>query len=271
MKHRIFLKRLNKTPQNFFTIHYACQSFSSGITSIAIKNYNTAKTYNYSIYAIAKERDIKEGDIKARFDEIELELLCKFFEFIKKNKYKYWVHWNMRDQGFGFEHLEHRYFVLAKDNAPEIPAGKRINLNDMLENEHGSDYAGDPRMSSLMKINGRMYRNFLEGEEEVQAFNAGEFDKIERSTSAKVGFFGEVMRKMTKGELKTAHRELKTENRELKTENRRFDLMILIFFKSHRWQFAVVLLTVILGVLGALEDIRNILYSVFSVIKNWFI
>ncbi len=199
-----FLELLKNSPQDFFIIHYACQGFSLGITSIAIKDYKIAKTYNYSIHAIAKELDIKEEYIKSRLEEIELELLRRFYKLVKKHKHKYWVHWNMRDQGFGFEHLEHRYRVLAKKNAPEIPAVNRINLNDMLAEEHGGLYAGNPKMSSLMKINGDIYRNFLEGKEEVQAFKTGEFDCIERSTSTKVGFFGEVMKKMTKGTLKTA-------------------------------------------------------------------
>ncbi len=218
-----FLELLKNSPQDFFTIHYACKSFSSGITSIAIKDYKTAKVYNYSIHAIAKERDIKEDDIKSRFNEIELELLRQFYKLVKKHKHKYWVHWNMRDQGFGFEHLEHRYRVLIKKDAPEIPAVNRINLNDMLAEEHGGLYAGNPKMSSLMKINGEIYRNFLEGKEEVQAFNAGEFDKIERSTSAKVGFFGEVMKKMTKGTLKTA--------------TGRYIVAIDKFLVLHRWKF----------------------------------
>ncbi len=199
-----FLKDLKNSPENFFVIHYSSRGLSLEITSIAITNYKTEKTNSFSTDAIAAELHIKKEDVKACFDKIELEMLHQFYKFIRKHKNKFWVHWNMRNQAYGFEHLEQRYRALGGKNAPEITYGRRLNLNDMLKNKYGSDYAKDRRMPSLMEMNGGIHRDFLLGEEEVKAFEMEEFACIHHSTLVKVGFFCDVMEKMISGTLKTS-------------------------------------------------------------------
>jgi hypothetical protein len=112
----------------------------------------------------------------------------------------------MRNATYGFEHLEHRFRVLGRSDAPVIPVERRINLNDMLADRYGSDYAPHTKMVNLMEMNGGRHRDFLTGAEEVAAFQNNEFMRMHMSTLAKVGFFHTVTRKMISGKLKTASR-----------------------------------------------------------------
>lgn len=150
------------------------------------------------------ELGIARDRVKDEFDSIELKLLEQFYMFIRDRRDKYWIHWNMRNLTYGFEHLEHRYRVLGHSDAPIIPVEQRINLNDMLSDRYGDDYASHPRLPALMKMNGGIHRHFLSGEEEVQAFKNNEFIRMHNSTLAKVGFFAKVIDRLLKGTLHPA-------------------------------------------------------------------
>lgn len=206
-----FIKEIKRNPENFYIIHYSCQSLfddnealSPRITSIAITHYATEQTVSFSTHSIAEEMHISRDSVRERFDEVERKLLQDFYVFIRDRRDKYWVHWNMRNLTYGFEHLEHRYRVLGGNDAPVIPVERRLNLNDILSDRYGSGYAKHPKMKSLMEINGGVHRHILTGAEEVTAFQNNEFIRMHNSTLAKVGFFFHVIKSMAKGKLKTA-------------------------------------------------------------------
>jgi hypothetical protein len=208
-----FIKEVKDHPENFYIIHYSCQSLyddndalSPRITSIAITHYASEQTVSFSTHSIAEELHIQREEVKERFDDVERKLLQDFYLFIRDRRDKYWVHWNMRNLTYGFEHLEHRYRVLGGFDAPVIPVERRLNLNDLLSDRFGSGYAKHPKMKSLMELNGGIHRHFLTGDEEVLAFRNNEFIRMHNSTLAKVGFFFHVIRSLARGALHTASR-----------------------------------------------------------------
>lgn len=210
---REFIRELKRHPQNFYIIHYSCQSLyddneglSPRTTSIAISHYATEQTVSFSTHAIAEELGIVRSNVMTRFDDIERELLMQFYTFVRDRRDRYWVHWNMRNLTYGFEHLEHRYRVLGKADVPVIPVERRLNLNDMLADRFGGDYTAHPRLQSLMELNGGLHRHFLTGEQEVEAFKNNEFIRMHNSTLAKVSFFHQVVRRLLSGRLKTNSR-----------------------------------------------------------------
>ena len=212
-KSRDLIRELRKHPENFYIIHYSCQSLyddnetlSPRITSIAITHFATEQTVSFSTHSIADELHIKRENIFNKFDQIEKNLLEKFYKFIRDRRDKYWIHWNMRNLTYGFEHLEHRYRVLGGQDAAVIPVERRLNLNDILEDRYGSGYAAHPKLKSLMEINGGIHRHFLTGQEEIKAFENHEFIRMHNSTLTKVGFFCSVLNKFVKGRLRTASR-----------------------------------------------------------------
>lgn len=208
-----FIKNIRKHPENFYIIHYSCQSLyddnealSPRITSIAITHFGTGQTVSFSTHSIAEELHIARDQVFAEFDSIERKLLQDFFAFIRDRRDKYWIHWNMRNLTYGFEHLEHRYRVLDGRDATVIPVERRLNLNDLLADRYGSDYVGHPKMPSLMELNGGIHRHFLDGNQEVESFRNGEFIRMHNSTLCKVGFFMRVVSGMLDASLKTTSR-----------------------------------------------------------------
>ncbi|MEL1086980.1 hypothetical protein GKKCFE_11380 [Pseudomonas sp. E141] len=208
-----FIREVKKAPQIFYTIHYSCQSLyddneglSPRITSIAITHYATGQAVSFSTHSIAEELRIGREDVLGNFDAVELQLLTGFYQFVRDRRDKYWVHWNMRNLTYGFEHLEHRYRALGGRDASVIPVERRLNLNELLADRYGSGYAHHPKMKSLMELNGGIPRHFLEGKEEIQAFENKEFIRMHNSTLSKVGFLNSTIRKMVTGKLRTASR-----------------------------------------------------------------
>jgi hypothetical protein len=163
---------------------------------------------SFSTHAIAEELKINKQDVLCRFDDIERKLISDFYDFAKERKDKYWIHWNMRNLTFGFEHIQHRCRVLGIANPPVIPVESRINLNDLLSNRYGYNYADHPKLENLMRQNEGLHRNFLTGKEEVQAFQEGDYIKMHNSTLSKTGFFYSVIQHMIRGRLKTKSKGL---------------------------------------------------------------
>jgi hypothetical protein len=208
-----FIKAVKKNPENFFIVHYSCQNLnddnatlSPRITSIAINHYSSGQSVSFSTHSISEEMHIPRDDVLQRFDEVELELLTKFYKFIRDRRDKFWVHWNMRNLTYGFEHLEHRYRVLGGNDAYVIDVERRLNLNDLIADRYGSDYAKHTKMMTLMELNGGKHRDFLNGKEEVEAFENKEYMRMHTSTLLKVGFFSSTMGKFISGKLNTASR-----------------------------------------------------------------
>jgi hypothetical protein len=207
-----FFSEIARHPDRFYIIHYSSQSLfdaetdglSPRITSIVVRHYQTGQTVSFSMHTVAEYLGIPKEEVEERYDEIERELLTQFYDFARDRREKYWVHWNMRNVVYGFEHLEHRYRVLTKKDPPSIPVEVRLNLNDILKRYYGQDYAPDPRMASLMDMNGERVQGFLTGKEESEAFKNKEFIRMNTSTIAKVGFFSFVISSAQKGKLKTS-------------------------------------------------------------------
>jgi len=212
MESNNFLKAAKRHAERYFIIHYSSQSLyddeqqglSPRITSIVVRHLATGQTVSFAMHAVAEELGIARENIVQRYDQIESELLERFYEFVRDRRAQNWIHWNMRNLVYGFEHLEHRYRALLHKEAPQIPVEVRINLSDVLKDRYGSDYAPDPRMINLMKMNGDLDQRFLDGAGEAEAFRNGQFIRMNSSTMSKVDFFAHVIKLMESGKLRTA-------------------------------------------------------------------
>jgi hypothetical protein len=209
VKHKKFLEKIKTNPESIFIVHYSCESLnddkdslSAKITSISVLHYSTGQTISFSTHAIAEEKDIPREKIKDNFEDIEKELLSRFFKFSGERNDVFWVHWNMDSLTYGFEHLEHRFKCLTKSDAPIVRVESRINLSHILSSRYGDNYVKNPKMANLVEANGGLPRNFLLGKDEPAAFENEEFLKLHKSVVAKVAFFKFVIEKMYIGQLK---------------------------------------------------------------------
>ena len=207
-------REIKRHPERFYIIHYSSQALydegldglSPRITSIVVMHFASRQTVSFAIHAEAELLSIPKEEIAAKLDDVERALLKRFYEFVaaKDSKDKYWIHWNMRNLTYGFEHLAHRYQKLTGGDAPNIPVAMRINLNDELKERYGSDYAADPKLKNLMLLNGDLDIRFLEGSEEADAFKKMEFIRMNSSTISKVEFFRHVIVNAQRGKLHTS-------------------------------------------------------------------
>ena len=205
------IKELNENAEKIYFIHYSCQNlsddnegYSPRITSIAVLHMTGDQMYSFSMHIIAEELKISREDIFDHYDEIEKTMLKRFFEFAEtRDNDSIWIHWNMTNINFGFETLEHRFRVLTEEIPFHINEKFRYNISKLIQKRYGQKYAKDPKMLSLMELNGGRQRNFLKGDEEVSAYKAKEFIKLHNSTMCKVYFFKSVFNKLVDNRLKT--------------------------------------------------------------------
>lgn len=205
---RKLFAKIDANPQNYLIIHYSCESFydikdghTPRITSIAIYDYATAQTDSFSIHKVAEKSHIQINDIESHYDELERKMLDEFFEYAKEHSNFFWIHWNMRDMNYGFKAIEHRYSVLG-GNSYKIPDGKKIDLARQLINCYGVGYAGHPRMENLLEQNGIKAKDYLNGQQETDAFANKDYVKLHMSTLRKVDVFANILNRTINNTLK---------------------------------------------------------------------
>lgn len=204
------LTNLKRNKNLIHIIHYSCENlndnndnYSPRITSIAIIHIDSYATHSFSMHLTAEEMDIDRGSIMEHYNEIEKQMLIRFYDFVKNNTDSLWIHWNMSNINYGFEALAHRYKVLTKEDAPSIKDTNKFNLSYMILDTYGRDCVDHPRMPSLMKLNGGIHRDILQGEEEVQAFKDQEYVRLHNSTMAKANWFADMYQKLLNKKINT--------------------------------------------------------------------
>lgn len=203
----IFLK---KSQPALFIIHYSCQNlndrnegYSPRVTSIAVLHVDSDTMHSFSIHLIAEIEKIERDNISEHYDELEAKMLRKFFNFVGNHQDSYWLHWNMTNVNYGFEAIEHRFRVLTQEEPPHIEDSRRYNLSSLIQAIYGKDCVDDPKMPNLMDLNGGKNRNFLTGQEEVQAFAKKEYVKLHKSTMTKAYWFKSMFFRLAKGKVNT--------------------------------------------------------------------
>ena len=203
------LSRLFEAAKNVVVVHYSCESFygrqndsSPRITSIAVRNLASGQTKSFSIHQMAEKSRKKFTDITSNYDELEKLMLKGFYEYTKTHLRSDWLHWNMRDNNYGFAALEHRAQVLGVTPVV-IPEENRYDLSRMLISIYGVGYIGNPRLEKLIEKNNISHRDFLVGAEEAKAFENSEYLKLHQSTLRKVDIFANIAGRAENGTLKT--------------------------------------------------------------------
>jgi hypothetical protein len=186
------LDNLFAEARNIRIIHYSCESFydrpngrSPRITSIAVRDLDTAQTQSFSIHQVADERHVPFDEIAAHYDCLERQMLADFYKYIGQFQGMKYIHWNMRNINYGFHAIEHRYRVLGGDPVI-ISDDKKIDLARILIDIYGRDYISHPRLEELMVKNSIMFLDFLRGAQEAEAFDERNFVALHQSTLRKV-------------------------------------------------------------------------------------
>lgn len=231
------LYQLRDDERHVYVVHYSCESFydrrggpAPKATSIAVRQWSSGSTESFSVHQCAEELGIAPGEITARYDEIERGLLSNFYECVRSKDGATWVHWNMRDINYGFPALAHRARILCVEPM-RIDDSKKIDLARLLVDLHGVGYAPHPRMASLTAINKITNKDCLTGQEESDAFEAGEYVKMHLSTLRKVDVMAEILGRAVDGSLIT---------KSTRTERYGSILGVVVGFVTEHWIVSVI-------------------------------
>lgn len=232
---------------NAYVIHYSCESFyapdgqsplanSTRVTSIAVRNLKSGQTKTWSIHKsaeLSKQLDSLSEMIKANaplasqgrnpetprttstariseiLDPLEFDMLKGYFSFLQDHSDSTYVHWNMRDDNYGFSALEHRFRVLGgipvilQDNKKFDLARELITLFGKRYAPHTSPKGRKGRLMSVIELNMIADTDALQGAEEAAAFINGEFIKLQQSTLRKVDVLSNIFDRTHDKSLKT--------------------------------------------------------------------
>ncbi|TDV60277.1 hypothetical protein [Pseudomonas sp. LP_7_YM] len=212
---RELINALFQDSTRVYVIHYSCESFYEGstgaskrVTSIAVRNLKTGQTSSWSLHKSA-ELDGQLESMHENLDRYEKSMLDGYFTFLEQHSGCRFIHWNMRDEHFGFYALEHRYRVL-KGVPYELQDDKKVDLARVLVDLFGKKYAPHEdskgrsgRIMSLAELNKVTDKDALSGKEEAAAFVTGDFLKMHRSTLRKLDMFANFFERTHKGDLVT--------------------------------------------------------------------
>lgn len=205
---RLLLQKLMEEKSSILFIHYSSESFygregqgSHRITSIAVRHYLSGQTQSFSISKYAEILNIAYQEIDKKFDLLEKTMLCEFYAYVEKHENHKWVHWNMRDENYGFPAIALRYKVLG-DKPIDIHESNLFDLSRILVNMFSEYYIGHQRLEQIIKYNKISEKDFLAGALEAQAFEEKEFIKLHQSTLRKVDNLENIFDKVLSNTLK---------------------------------------------------------------------
>lgn len=182
-----------------FAVQYACQSLyqdeaqgSPRITAVAARNLQSGDAYSFAIATEVELLRLTPVQVLSRFDELERRMLEGFYEFLRLNRTMNFVHWHMRDQTYGFAALEHRARLLGVEPLT-LPEAQRIDLAKLFKDIYGHGYAGDRPREQLASRNGLPVQGFLDGVEERDRFERGDYRAVMNSTLVKARLYCDLL------------------------------------------------------------------------------
>lgn len=170
------LKKLNDT--NTWIIHYACNGLYDGlspvpnISCLIISNLSCKFKRKFYVKDYLGEYSLKES---------EKLLLKKFADFINENTDKYFVHWNMDSLSFGFNAINARCRELGIE-IKNIPNENKIDLSKIVEKLANKKLS----LKQALMFNNILFDDFLNGKEELEAYNKGNYNAVLESVHDKV-------------------------------------------------------------------------------------
>ncbi len=172
------------------------------ITSIAVRFCSTSQTKSFSIHKIAEQKHMDWNKLQDNYDICEREMLKDFFKFVREHKTFVWLHWNMRDENYGFYALENRFKVLGGTPIC-VEDNSKIDIARLFVKRYGKYYIQNPKIVNLVQKNGMSHMDFLTGQEEADAFVNREYIKLHKSTLRKVDLFSNMLIASAEKTLKT--------------------------------------------------------------------
>jgi hypothetical protein len=189
-------------PEMVYAIHYACQSFHTGaqlastrVGCISVRQLESGEVRSFSFAKAAELLRIPPSEIPLNSDSLEKAIFEEFHGFLANNRNARFVHWNMKDETFGFPALALRARALGLTPA-DIPASHLVDLARLLKDLYGDGYAerveGESKLEALGRRNALPMKHLLRGDAEAEAFRRLAFRQLQMSVQTKVQLIADV-------------------------------------------------------------------------------
>ena len=249
-------EHLDSRRDMYIVLHYSCESFydikdgrTPRVTSIAARNFSTGQTLSFSIHKSAEQLGVLLSDITQRYDELEKHMLDEYFDFVKSRHGYNFIHWNMRDINYGFQAIEHRYKVLGGEPF-SVDDSRKFDLARELINQFGPAYVphgSSGRLHSLMEFNRITAKDALTGQQEAEAFDAGEYVRLHQSTLRKVDVMSNILDRILDGSIKTTATW---------REKTGYHPAIMVELIKEHWIWSILgFIVVLIGLVASLKDL----------------
>lgn len=219
-----FLKKYLENRGKYAIIHFARENhfderYPKGprIISIVVLYPDSDRM---SIFSLQRSAEVKGMEfstcIDSERDNIEKGMLSDFFNEVKDSGINLWLHWNMKNDNFGFQTLSNRYKNLGGIVGAEMQFKDECtkNISTLFKMKYGPNYITGindvkGKMYALFEKNGIADPDLLTGLDEIREFVNGNYVKVELSVVAKVKAFERLIDYARNGELKTDSKKIK--------------------------------------------------------------
>ena len=189
---------------DYIFVHYARQncfeeSYEKGprVITITVMNAESEQTLTFSIKKCSEKYGCDFFDLEEKEkDKIEYDMLENFFKYVVANKNKTWLHWNMKNNNFGFYAINDRFRELG--GVPyDFDENKLVNISDLLKRKYGTNFATDcvwngktmGKMYDIFMLNNISDSSILNGEQEIKEYILKNILAVEQSVIGKLKAF----------------------------------------------------------------------------------
>ena len=192
------LTRSLEVESGIYAIHYACEGFYQTldhppeVSAVSIRQLPSGEAVTFS----------RTDDPNS--ETAEQNVLVRLFDWLGDHPDARLIHWNMSKTDFGFTALDNRFFHVLGRTAPTRHAQDRLfNLDELVKYRHGTEYAQNPRLPTLVSLNGLATRYSLSGPEQADRFRDGKHADLARCTDERAHHIGQLAVLFVEGRLQT--------------------------------------------------------------------
>jgi REase_DpnII-MboI len=187
--------------EDILIVHYGCENLydakdhPAAVACIGVVDIRDDTSYSFSV---ADAPPSVEGEAR------EVDMLDRFYRYLQEHSDAHLIHWNMNSSTYGFAALSLRYrYLTGKRPAYEPPVSRLKDLDYLISQQFGDEYAKHPKLSQMAALNRCNMRFFLAGAEEASRFANGDIGAVKNSITTKTRVISALLNRFVEGTLQT--------------------------------------------------------------------
>ena len=184
-----------------YCVHYACENLNNvkdappAVSCVSFYDVNLRSAVAYGLANVGTAATLEQ--------EREVLLLQAALKFMRDHGEARWLHWKMSRPEYGFQALADRLTWLGQQSLPLPPPDRSHDLDSLVVERYGLDYAPHPRLPSLIHLNGIHTRYARWGPKEPELIDSHEYTAVQQSVTEKVRLLADIFNLLVEGRLQT--------------------------------------------------------------------